>query len=209
MSPLMCLAVSHGLDFTPWFAQSTCPASGRNPCAISFAISIYGTIPSWSADWAWGLPMVVLTVVIHVLCLGLLYQRAIHLAGDNRHHRHPVVWFVLLMGATTLFATCLHAMEVALWAAAYVILGALPDYRSAILYSLSAVTSYGNANLDLEAHWKLMGAIESLNGWLLFGLTTAFLFGMIDKVWLLSSGENPRLALFTNPRLKRSRTDGP
>jgi hypothetical protein len=25
-----------------------------------------------------------------------------------------------------------------------------------------------------------MGALEALNGWLLFGLTTAFLFGMLE-----------------------------
>jgi hypothetical protein len=37
----------------------------------------------------------------------------------------------------------------------------------------------------LEGRWQLMGAIEALNGSLLFGLTTAFLFGMIQKVWLL------------------------
>ena len=28
-----------------------------------------------------------------------------------------------------------------------------------------------------------MGAIEALNGIILFGLTTAFLFGMIVRVW--------------------------
>jgi hypothetical protein len=28
-----------------------------------------------------------------------------------------------------------------------------------------------------------MGALEALNGMLLFGLTTAFLFAMIQKVW--------------------------
>jgi hypothetical protein len=147
-----------------------------------------GTKAPWSADWAWGLPLVVLTVVIHVLCLGLIYQRVIRVTGDTEYRRHPLVLFVVLVGAITLLATCLHALEAIIWAAAYRILGALPDYGSGILYSLSAMTSYGNANLDLEAHWRLMGAIESLNGWLLFGLTTAFLFGMIDKVWLLSSG---------------------
>ena len=31
------------------------------------------------------------------------------------------------------------------------------------------------------------GALEALNGWLLFGLTTAFLFAVIEKV--LSSGD--------------------
>jgi hypothetical protein len=36
-----------------------------------------------------------------------------------------------------------------------------------------------------------MGAMEALNGWLLFGLTTAFLFGVIEKIWLSSSGRPP------------------
>jgi hypothetical protein len=39
----------------------------------------------------------------------------------------------------------------------------------------------------LEAHWQLMGALEALNGMLLFGLTTAFLFAVIQKVWPLGS----------------------
>jgi hypothetical protein len=41
-----------------------------------------------------------------------------------------------------------------------------------------------DTNLVLGGHWQLMGALEALNGWLLFGLTTAFLFGMVDKVGL-------------------------
>jgi hypothetical protein len=152
---------------------------------------LYGADSPWTTDWAWGLPLVVLTVVIHVLCLGLIYQRVVRLVDNTLRHRYPVASSMVLIGATTLLATCLHAIEGGIWAAAYLLLGALPEYRSAVLYSLSAVTSYGNANLNLAAHWRLMGAIESLNGWLLFGLTTAFLFGLVDKVWLLNSGEKP------------------
>lgn len=122
-----------------------------------------------------------------VLCLGLIYERVIHVVDESTNRLHPVTLFVVLMGGTTLLATCLHGMESAVWAAAYMVLGALPDYRSAVLYSLSAMTSYGHTNLNLEVHWQLMGAIESLNGWLLFGLTAAFLFGMIDKAWLLNN----------------------
>ena len=54
-----------------------------------------------------------------------------------------------------------------------------------MLYSLSAMTSYGHANLYLQAHWQMMGALEALNGMLLFGPTTAFLFAMIQSVWPL------------------------
>ena len=60
---------------------------------------------------------------------------------------------------------------------------ARPDFPSSVLYSLSAMTSYGHANVYLAEHWRLMGAIEALNGMMLFGLTTAFLFWVLRSHW--------------------------
>jgi hypothetical protein len=145
------------------------------------------TVP-WSADWAWGLPLIVLTVVVHVLCLGLIHQWAVRICRCAVRRSRISAVFVMVTGATTLLATCLHGLEAIIWAAAFRFLNALPDNSSAILYSLSAITSYGHANLVLESHWQLMGALEALNGWLLFGLTTAFLFGIIERLWILSGG---------------------
>jgi hypothetical protein len=68
-------------------------------------------------------------------------------------------------------------------------LGALPDNKSSILYSLGALTTFGHTDLFLAAHWQLMGALEALNGVILFGLTTAFLYGMIQRVWLAEAEE--------------------
>lgn len=139
----------------------------------------------WSADWAWGLPLIVLTTLIHVFGLSLIRLRVVgHFNRINQMH-HPTAVFVAIMGATTLSATILHIAEAGIWAFAYRSLGALPDYRTAMLYSLNAITSYGHTNINLPDHWHLMGALEALNGWLLFGLTTAFLFGVIEKVWFV------------------------
>ncbi len=69
------------------------------------------------------------------------------------------------------------------WAVAYVALGARPDFASAMLYSLSAMTTFGHANIFLAEHWQLMGALEALNGMMLFGLTTAFLFAVLERHW--------------------------
>jgi hypothetical protein len=60
-----------------------------------------------------------------------------------------------------------------------------------VLYSLNAITSYGHENLHLEDRWHLMGALEALNGWLLFGLTTAFLFAVLQRVLVLDIGRQP------------------
>lgn len=136
---------------------------------------------TWSADWAWGIPLIVLTVVIHVLGLGLIQERAIRASSPTIRRSHPTAVFLVVVGSATLLATCLHALEASIWAGAYRLLGALPDNKSAMLYSLNAITSYGHTNITLEDHWHLLGAIEALNGWLPFGLTTAFLFAVIEK----------------------------
>ena len=143
---------------------------------------------TWSSDWAWGLPLIVLTVVIHVLGLGLMGRRALRVSSRVGQRRYLVNRFGIFVGTTTLLATCLHGIEAITWAKAFRLLGAVPDFKSALLYSLNAITSYGHTTLTLEPKWQLMGALEALNGWLLFGLTTAFLFSIIAKVWSLERG---------------------
>ncbi len=146
---------------------------------------------NWGADWVWGLPLIVLTVVIHVIGLRVINQRVDRVSGGTIVRSYPNSAFVLVMGVATLSATMMHGIEAGIWAGAYRLLDAMRDNKSAMLYSLNAMTSYGHENLALAGHWKLMGAIEALNGWLLFGLTTAFLFGMIEKVRsLLGSGKH-------------------
>ena len=54
-----------------------------------------------------------------------------------------------------------------------------------MLYSLEAMTSYGHSAIYLEDRWRLLGAIEAVNGLLLFGLTTAFLYAAIRDLWPL------------------------
>ncbi len=142
---------------------------------------LIGTPSRWVADWAWGIPLIVSTVVIHVIGLLLIKERVEGVDSRVAERYGSNVVFTAIIGAAALLATLLHGTEGLIWAASYRLLGALPDNRSAVLYSLSAITSYGHANVFLEQRWELMGALEALNGMLLFGLTTAFLFGMIQK----------------------------
>jgi hypothetical protein len=138
---------------------------------------------SWDGNWAWALPLIVCTVIFHVVGLGFINTRVLRTLGLYRNHRNFFVMFVLVMAVTTLLATVLHALEAGMWGFAYRVLGALPDGRTAMLYSLSAITTYGHTDLVLAPHWRLMGALEALNGVLLIGLTTAFLYGHLQRVW--------------------------
>ena len=149
-------------------------------------------VGTWTGDWAWSLPLIVLTVVIHVCGLALIGESVVKILGDSVDRRRFTIKFAIVMAVTSLLATILHGIEGAIWAAAYWFLAALPDARTAMLYSISAMTSYGHAALYLKDRWQMMGALEALNGMLLFGLTTAFLFAMIQRVWPIGSREHHR-----------------
>ena len=136
----------------------------------------------WSTNWAWSIPLIMATVLTHSYGLLVMHERVATAFLRRFDAVKFRVLFAMVVGTAVLFATILHALEGAAWAAAYLALGALPDAKSAMLYSLEAMTTYGHATISLEPHWRMMGALEALNGLILFGLTTAFLFAVIQSV---------------------------
>ena len=149
----------------------------------------------WSNNWLWSMPLIVLTVLAH--CFGLIEIRE-HVV---RRLLGPIdvspsrAAFGSVAALTVLLLTGLHAIEGGAWAFAYVALGASADPAAAMLYSLSAMTSYGHADIFLAPHWQMMGALEALNGMMLFGLSTAFLYGVLQNHWpthgVLKKGAKP------------------
>lgn len=137
----------------------------------------------WNGNWAWSLPLIVINVVLHVGALGYIDRNVVRILAAKTY-RNFYLSFNLVMAITTLLATLLHAVEAGIWAIAYRLVGAIPPGKSALLYSLGAITTYGHEDLHLTGHWQIMGDLEALNGMLLFGLSTAFLYGMIQQASL-------------------------
>ena len=140
------------------------------------------TSAPWISDWLWGLPLIVVVAIIHVLGLGAIELGLDRWLKSIEGLRGRLSAFTVVVGATVLSATVLHAAEAAVRAGAYLWLGALPDERSAMLYSIGAMTTFGHASLHLAPEWQMLGALESLTGMLLFGLTTAFLYATIRSL---------------------------
>jgi hypothetical protein len=89
----------------------------------------------WNSSWAWSILLVVSTVIVHVIALGLFNVKMVQVLTAARGRPHFIYAFALGIGGTAIWATCLHAIEAGIWAAAYRLLGALPDGETAMLYS--------------------------------------------------------------------------
>ena len=147
-------------------------------------------------NWIWGLSLIALTMAIHgrgVLWIALADASIrVRIEHQNRlRWRHLLEFTVGLIGVVGLLLAVLHGIEAALWAAAYWSLGALNSPADAILYSIDSISTRGASGLVLERHWRLMGALEAVDGMLLFGISTAYLFTVMQTYWpLLTRRQN-------------------
>ena len=55
-----------------------------------------------------------------------------------------------------------------------------PLPQEALLYSVDSITTRGASGLMLERGWRMMGALEAADGMLLFGISTAFIFAVMQ-----------------------------
>lgn len=135
--------------------------------------------------WVWSIVLVIATIVIHVVGISAI---AIGLRGfwvreaRNKALLDTMPGTVSIVTVAALLLAALHGAESMLWAVAYLRLGALPSMNDAILYSLGSMSTRGSP-VDLQPPWRVMGPMESIDGMLLFGISTAFLFALLRRFW--------------------------
>jgi hypothetical protein len=167
------------------------PLLSRSPiCFESVDLDLIGVEarmePVWGSSWIWGLSLIAVTIAVHafgVVTLTRGLQRVIIAVRKHGYGiRHPVALTAGLVGAIGWVLAIFHGIEAVIWGAAYLWLGAIGSMRDAMLYSVDSITTRGSSGLELEPEWRLMGALEAADGMLLFGISTAFVFGVLLKI---------------------------
>ena len=89
-------------------------------------------------------------------------------------------WGILIGVA---FATIVfsHTVQVSIWAFSFVVFGALPDIAAAIYFALVTYTTLGYGDITMGHDFRVFGSMAAITGVLNFGLSTAFLVGLITR----------------------------
>ena len=127
------------------------------------------------------LGMVAATVLVHMLGLmGLTHLTRFHID----HFRTPwlaVDRLLVPLGMVTgLFLR--HAIEVTAYAATYMAVGMTEHFEAAVYVSVSAYSTAGWTGVTIGHDWRVLAAFESLNGMLLLGWSTAYLFQTLHRI---------------------------
>jgi voltage-gated potassium channel Kch len=131
-------------------------------------------------------PMVVgavtflLTIVIHALAVATTVnsvRRARRLGFFGRGFGVDVIVVVLV----TLLALAAHLAEIALWAVLFMMLGEFSGFGSAYYHSAVNYTTLGYGDVIMSSSWRLLGALEAADGMLMFGVSIAIIFTVIQR----------------------------
>jgi hypothetical protein len=145
---------------------------------------------AWDASWAWSIVLVAVTLAFHSAGTVCIAWPLIRL--ENNATRKRDAFLRTLPGAILVIVTVgvalvlLHAFECLIWGIAYLRLGALPSPADALLYSVDSMTTRGESGLTLTHQWLMMGAVEAMNGMLLFGISTALLIAVMQRIYALA-----------------------
>ena|SRR5581483_1147554 len=141
--------------------------------------------------WLWTAVLVFVTIAVHVTGIAAVTRGLRRFWSEEVDRRYtflahgPGVIAIIVAAALTL--AVLHGIECVAWAAAYLHAGALATFQDALLYSIGSMTTRGSSDFTLQTDWRMMGAVEAGDGMLLFGLSTAFLFSVMLRLWRIRS----------------------
>ena len=124
---------------------------------------------------------VVATIVIHALPLGatvnvVRHERKLGRAGTGFWIDMGIVVRVLV------YALVAHLVEIALWAVVFMVCGEFHQFDNAYYHSAVNYTSLGYGDIVMSPSWKLLGPLETADGMLLFGVSTAMIFAVIQRL---------------------------
>ncbi len=140
------------------------------------------------ANLALGTLVISITVLVHTFGLIAVTRAMAYLTNRFRMHGHRSRVLAMMSVVFGLFLVL--TVEVWFWAIVYFAIGAFPDFDHALYFSTVAFSTVGFGDVIPVVEWRLLGALEAINGFLMIGWSTAYLIAASTRVGPFRSGEH-------------------
>jgi hypothetical protein len=120
-------------------------------------------------------------LAIHCVVVSILLRVLFTL--ERRHFIRPtLIGASFLLVAVMLVMLAGNLVQITLWAWLFLARGEFADLATAFCHSVVNFTTLGYGDLVMSENGRLLGALEAANGVLMFGLTTGFLFAVLNEL---------------------------
>ena len=118
--------------------------------------------------------LISLTVLVQAVFIGAAIRGFTSIGpwlAEPRHAHRTMLALVVV----TLWLLVAISISVWIWAIAFIGLGAFDTLEPALYFALVSFTTLGFGDIILPEPWRLLSGLSAANGFLLLGLSTAFL----------------------------------
>jgi hypothetical protein len=123
------------------------------------------------------------TIFVHALAVGATINLFRHERDVGRAGASALINLAIVSIATAIAFTA-HLIEIALWAELLVIVGEFQEFGNAYYHSAVNYTTLGYGDVLLTPAWRMLGPLEAANGALMFGVSTAMIFAVLQRLIL-------------------------
>jgi hypothetical protein len=114
-------------------------------------------------------------VVLHAIVVSLRRDLKRGVLGERIWMNMTFIMVVILL------ALAGHLAEIVLWGFTLDATGAVTDIGAAIYSSAGSYTTSGS-DIALPPEWRMLGPFEAVDGMLMFGVSTAFIFAVVNRL---------------------------
>jgi Ion channel len=121
----------------------------------------------------------VCNIAIHALVMTIIVRVARSIG--TKATLGPSLLLIAMMSSTVAVLMITHAVEVVVWALAYLIFDVVPPGAGLVYFAFVNYTTLGYGDIIPGERWQLLGPMTAMNGVLLFGWSTAVIFEVLRK----------------------------
>lgn len=120
-----------------------------------------------------GLPLIALNLILQSLLLVEVYRY--YVRHEYLVNNPSLISSMIVINGVLMILIMGNLGQVALWALLFEFVGEFTDFESAFYHSAVNFATLGYGDVVMSDEYKLLGAIEAINGVLMIGVSTAVL----------------------------------
>ncbi|NSX55547.1 MULTISPECIES: potassium channel family protein [Rhodobacterales] len=129
------------------------------------------------------------SAIIHVLAVALSVPVFKVFAGIVPNDRRPLRRIILFLMLTIGVLVAAHTVQIWTWAVVFILISDLPDLPTSFYFATVTYTTLGYGDIVLGEGARIVATFCAITGLLTFGISTAFLIGVLSKVLPESLGD--------------------
>lgn len=135
-------------------------------------------------------PVMLLCLLLQCMAVALCLRRYAHFQSAWQGSK-PLWVDVALLSAVMVLTLLCNFAQMVLWALLFLLLGEFDSLGAALYHSAVNFATLGYGDIVMSARWRMLGPIESAQGILMFGLSTALMTAAVLDV-IKSNQARPR-----------------